>query len=55
MTEFFKHLFPSCLKKIAPSLLYTYHTPPDGSEQFRLILRIEPNVKGVDYYAFYCT
>ena len=30
-----------------PAGLYTYHTPPEAPEQFRLHLRIEPNGEGV--------
>jgi len=30
-----------------PAGLYTYHTPPDAPDQFRLHLRVEPNGEGI--------
>ncbi len=48
MTEFFKQLFSKLPKEEPiPAGLYTYHTPPEAPEQFRLHLRIEPNGEGV--------
>jgi hypothetical protein len=48
MTQFFKQLFSDLPKEAPlPAGLYTYHTPPEASEQFRLHLRIEPSGEGV--------
>jgi len=48
MDQFFKQLFSNLPKEQPlPAGLYTYHTPPEAPEQFRLHLRIEPNGEGV--------
>jgi hypothetical protein len=48
MDQFFKQLFSNLPKEepLSPGL-YTYHTPPEAPEQFRLHLRIEPHGEGL--------
>lgn len=48
MDQFFKQLFSNLPKEepLSPGL-YTYHTPPETPEQFRLHLRIEPHGEGL--------
>lgn len=48
MANIFKQLFSNSPKEeLLPPGLYSYHTPPEAPEQFRLHLRIEPNGEGV--------
>jgi hypothetical protein len=48
MSNFFKQLFSKLPKEEPlPAGLYTYHTPPDAPDQFRLHLRVEPNGEGI--------